>query len=93
MSSRIPSQLCTPLDLHSSQTYVQVARQLRRFVPLWIYTALKQASLLFRIMSSFVPLWIYTALKLIFPPLTARLSFVPLWIYTALKHGSNPAAP
>ena len=35
------AQLCTPLDLHSSQTASSEARRISGFVPLWIYTALK----------------------------------------------------
>ena len=34
------------------------------FVPLWIYTALKQYLPAMWVPSCFVPLWIYTALKL-----------------------------
>ena len=34
--------LCTPLDLHSSQTYSTSPTRTPGFVPLWIYTALKQ---------------------------------------------------
>ena len=55
--------LCTPLDLHSSQTYSSSNRSSTGFVPLWIYTALKRRAHGHVDHLRFVPLWIYTALK------------------------------
>ena len=59
-----------------------------RFVPLWIYTALKLQLGQSAEYAGFVPLWIYTALKRRSRSSRPARGFVPLWIYTALKRKS-----
>ena len=77
--------LCTPLDLHSSQTrYPMGDLVLKLCTPLDLHSSQTDGALN-RIAECFVPLWIYTALKLARPQSPDIRRFVPLWIYTALK--------
>ena len=77
--------LCTPLDLHSSQTGRRSCPASRRLcTPLDLHSS-QTSQLPPPWRDCFVPLWIYTALKpVVFLEATASC-FVPLWIYTALK--------
>ena len=52
------------MDLHYSQTDLELLRNSLSLNPLWIYTTLKQWCTLFSFGNSLNPLWIYTTLKL-----------------------------
>ena len=74
------------MNLHCSQTGQVLLPMHYRFIPLWIYIALKHVLYHYYPHCSFIPLWIYIALKQ--PTFTClnNTSFIPLWIYIALKH-------
>ena len=73
------------MDLHYSQTSMQILTDEPRFTTLWIYTILKLQQNNFNCNLCFTTLWIYTILKLV--PVAALLKqcFTTLWIYTILK--------